>query len=111
MFCFFCVCGHADELHTGADLGGGHGEPMPPPFGTEQAQNAEVYRALSAHSYSDAAHIYTCTDIPRTLRALGSNCTVYRTEDLGIYYTGKCFWQCHVHMLLHLIDPPSQYTK
>ena len=26
-------------------------------FGTEQAKNAKVYRALSAHSYSDAAHI------------------------------------------------------
>ena len=28
-----------------------------PPFGTEQARNAEVYSALSARSYSDAAHI------------------------------------------------------
>ena len=41
----------------GADPGGGHGGPMPPPFGTEQALNAEVYRALSACSYSDTAHI------------------------------------------------------
>ena len=42
---------------SGADPGGGHGGPMPPPFGTEQALNAEVYRALSARSYSDTAHI------------------------------------------------------
>ena len=42
---------------AGADPGGGHGGPMPPPFGTEQALNAEVYRALSACSYSDTAHI------------------------------------------------------
>ena len=28
-----------------------------PPFGTEQALNTEVYRMLSARSYSDAAHI------------------------------------------------------
>ena len=32
------------------------GGPGPPPFGTEQAQNAEVYRALSARGYSDTAH-------------------------------------------------------
>ena len=43
---------------AGADQGGGHGGPMPPPpFGTERALNAEVYRALSACSYSDTAHI------------------------------------------------------
>ena len=37
---------------------GGHGGPMSPhSFGTEQALNAEVYRALSARSYSDTAHI------------------------------------------------------
>ena len=42
---------------AGADPGGGHGGPMPPPFGTEQALNAEVYRALSACSYYDTAHI------------------------------------------------------
>ena len=38
----------------GEGHGGAH---APPPFGTEQALNAEVYRALSACSYSDTAHI------------------------------------------------------
>ena len=38
---------------AGADPGGAHA----PPFGTEQALNEEVYRALSARSYSDTAHI------------------------------------------------------
>ena len=36
---------------------GGPCPPPPPFFGTEQALNAEVYRALSACSYSDTAHI------------------------------------------------------
>ena len=44
-------------LHiTGAGQGG-EGAMPPPPFGTEQALNAEVYRMLSARSYSDAVHI------------------------------------------------------
>ena len=45
--------------HTGADPGWGMGGPCPPPplFRTEQAQNVEVYRTLSARSYSNAAHI------------------------------------------------------
>ena len=44
---------------SGADQGGGGGAwgAHAPPFGTEQALNAEVYRALSACSYSDTAHI------------------------------------------------------
>ena len=42
-----------------ADPGGGgaSGAHAHPPFGTEQALNAEVYRALSVRSYSDTAHI------------------------------------------------------
>ena len=41
---------------TGADPGGGgHEGPMPPPSGLSRALNAEVYRTLSAHSYSDTA--------------------------------------------------------
>ena len=43
-------------LVTGADPRRGKGGPCPP-FGTEQAQKAEVYHALSTCSYSDAAHI------------------------------------------------------
>ena len=41
------------ESRSGGGAWGAHA----PPFGTEQVQNAEVYRALSARSYSDAAHI------------------------------------------------------
>ena len=44
-------------VYTGADPGGGHGGPMPPPFGTEPARNAEVCYALSARSYFNAVHI------------------------------------------------------
>ena len=47
-------------MHAGCNQGriqGGHGGPMPPPFGTEQALNTEVYHALSGRSYSDTAHI------------------------------------------------------
>ena len=41
-------------FYAGADLGGGA---MPPPFRIEQVLNAEVYRAFSARSFSDIAHI------------------------------------------------------
>ena len=42
---------------TGADPGGAWEAHAPPPFGTEQAQNTEVYRVLRARSYSNAVHI------------------------------------------------------
>ena len=42
---------------SGADPGGGGMGGPCPPFGLEQALNAEVYRALSACSYSYTAHI------------------------------------------------------
>ena len=40
----------------GGSRGGAWGAHAPP-FGTEQALNAEVYHALNARSYSDTAHI------------------------------------------------------
>ena len=45
------------STQAGADSGGAWGGPCPPSFGTEPAQNAEVYRAISPHSYFDAAYI------------------------------------------------------
>ena len=51
---FLCLC---ITSRSGADPGGGAWGAHAPPFGTEQALNAEVYCALSACSYSDTAHI------------------------------------------------------
>ena len=68
----------------GGSGGGGHGGPIPPPFGTEQAQNAEVYRALSARSYSDAAHISLSITASCPANIKHSNCS----------YKETVLWQC-----------------
>ena len=61
----------------GGSRGGAWGAHAPP-FGTEQALNVEVYRALSARSYSDTAHISTAScpaNIKHSnLRSVGQFC-------------------------------------
>ena len=47
----------ADTTSTRGGSRGRAGGAHAPPFGTELALNAGVYRTLSAHSYSDTAHI------------------------------------------------------
>ena len=58
--------------------------PPPPPFRTEQALNAEVYRALRACSYSDTAHISIWITVSCPANIKHSNLQLRRTV----------LWQC-----------------
>ena len=72
----------------GGGGGGGHGGSMPPPFGTEQARNAEVYRTLIAH---------VATPTQRTSESLLHVLHTQSAQICSSKVEETVLWQCLKH--------------